>query len=118
MVSMVPRFSMVLLLLACLSIGGVCAVGAQCSAAASVADASSGCHEAQEVFDQACCCPAQLTADQTALKQTKIPSILPATMPVDAAPDVSSGAQATRCLDHPTPPPQLDRQALLCVYLN
>ena len=117
MTSAVPRVSVALLLLGCLSIGGVCAAGAQCCAAAAAAKAS-GCHEPQEAFDQVCCCRAQLTADQTALKQTKVPSILPATVLVDAAPDVSSGAQVTLCLDHPTPPPQLDRQALLCVYLN
>lgn len=112
-----PRASVCLLLLGCLSIGGVCAAGARCSAVVSVAEPS-GCHEQREVSDQACCCHGQLTADQTAVEQTSLSSMLSATMPVGVARDASSGDRATSCLDHPRPPPRLDSRALLCVYLN
>lgn len=114
----VPKISVVLLVLGSLGIGGICAAGAHCPGDPAVAETPSGCHESSpEVVSQECCCPSQATVDQAALERAKTTNIVPATLPVDGVPVVASAVQAAG-LDHPTPPPRVGRHALLCVYLN
>lgn len=116
---MIRRKALVVLFLlgslGAVGVAGICAAGIACAA-----DPSGGmadCGEAGPEWVKPCCCSGELAEDQGTLARSVTSPVSSWAVQLGLGVELASGSRGALNLDRREPPPPLDRQAVLCVYV-